>query len=151
VRWTISLMSALTRTDQKFVSFARSSLWKERPGAEGSICRSKAVVLAAFRSCAVRRARLSVKVSAMRKSIRGSFVKDTSARDDASYPVGPSRLLAVKDHETTVSAQRAGAIWLVQEFFESLTLNATVTDIYRRTFRYSEPGIYNAICSVVNS
>ena len=69
VRWTITRMSALTRTDQKFESFARSSLWNDRPGDDGFIWRSKAVVFTAFCSCPVNRARLSVKVSAMRKSI----------------------------------------------------------------------------------
>ena len=62
-------MSPLTRTDQKFLSFAFSSLWKLRPGPAGFTCKSKAVVLTAFCSSPVRRARLSVKVSAMRKSI----------------------------------------------------------------------------------
>ena len=66
--WTMSRMSLLTRTDQKFLSFALSSLWKLMPGLAGFICRSKAVVLTAFCSSPVSRARLSVKVSAMRKS-----------------------------------------------------------------------------------
>ena len=66
---TISRMSLLTRTDQKFLSFALSSLWNSGPGWPGSSCRSNAVVLTAFCSSPVRRARLSVKVSAMRNSI----------------------------------------------------------------------------------
>ena len=36
VLWTIRRMSLLTRTDQKFLSFALSSLWKLSPGAPGS-------------------------------------------------------------------------------------------------------------------
>ena len=59
-------MSPFTRTDQKFLSFALSSLWKLRPGEAGFIWRSKAVVFAALCSSPVRRARLSVKVSAIR-------------------------------------------------------------------------------------
>ena len=35
VLWTIRRMSLLTRTDQKFLSFALSSLWKLRPGFAG--------------------------------------------------------------------------------------------------------------------
>src|SRR5262245_4188750 len=62
-------MSRLTRTDQKFLSFTLSSLWKLMPGFAGLSCRSKAVVLTAFCSSPVSRAKLSVKVSAMRKSI----------------------------------------------------------------------------------
>src|SRR5450759_1411174 len=62
-------MSLLTRTDQKFLSFALSSLWKLMPGLAGLSCRSKAVVLTAFCSSPVNRARLSVKVSAIRNSV----------------------------------------------------------------------------------
>src|ERR1700683_2066172 len=62
-------MSLLTRTDQKFLSLALASLWKLIPGLAGLSCKSNAVVLTAFCSSPVRRARLSVKVSAMRKSI----------------------------------------------------------------------------------
>src|SRR5690349_24932549 len=62
--------SRLTLTDQKRLSRARSSLWNESPGAVGFTCRSKAVVLTAFCSSPVSRARLSVNVSAMRKSTR---------------------------------------------------------------------------------
>src|SRR5438477_6340774 len=62
-------MSLLTRTDQKFLSFALSSLWKLMPGLAGLSCRSKAVVLTAFCSSPASRARLSVNVSAMRNSI----------------------------------------------------------------------------------
>src|ERR1700682_6271720 len=62
-------MSLLTRTDQKFLSFALSSLWKFMPGLAGLSCKSNAVVLTAFCSSPVRRARLSVKVSAIRNSI----------------------------------------------------------------------------------
>ena len=65
---TIARTSAFTRTNQKFLSFALSSLWKLRPGLAGFIWRSKAVVFTSFCSSPVRRARLSVKVSAMRKS-----------------------------------------------------------------------------------
>src|SRR6202047_3856226 len=62
-------MSLLARTDQKSLSFALSSLWKLMPGLAGLSCKSKAVVLTAFCSSPVNRARLSVKVSAMRNSI----------------------------------------------------------------------------------
>ena len=62
-------MSAFTRTDQKFLSRALSSLWKLRPGLAGVICRSNAVVLTAFCSSPFSRARLSVNVSAMRKAV----------------------------------------------------------------------------------
>ncbi len=62
-------MSRLTRTDQKFGSFEASMRCIERPGAVGSSCRSNAEVFTAFCSAAGRRARASVKVSAMRKSI----------------------------------------------------------------------------------
>src|SRR3989338_3338874 len=62
-------MSALTIADQKFLSLAPSSLWRLIPGLAGFICRSNTVVLTAFCSSPVRRARLSVKVSAMRKFI----------------------------------------------------------------------------------
>ena len=65
----ISRISLLTRTDQKFLSFALSSLWKLIPAPDGSIWRSMAVVFTAFCSSPVRRARLSVKVSEMRKFI----------------------------------------------------------------------------------
>jgi hypothetical protein len=67
VRWTMIRMSELTRTDQKLLSLARSSLWKLSPGRVGSTWRSKAVVFTAFCSSPVRRARESVKESAMRK------------------------------------------------------------------------------------
>lgn len=53
-------------TDQNRLSLALSSLWKLRPGLAGLSCRSNAVVLTAFCSSVVRRARPSVKVSAMR-------------------------------------------------------------------------------------
>src|SRR3990170_2855302 len=62
-------MSLPTRTDQKCLSFAFSSLWKLTPGLAGLSCKSNAVVFTAFCSSPVRRARLSVKVSAMRNSI----------------------------------------------------------------------------------
>src|ERR1700730_3858548 len=62
-------MPLFTRTDQKFLSFALSSLWKLMPGLAGLSCRSNAVVLTAFCSSPVSRARLSVKVSAIRSSI----------------------------------------------------------------------------------
>src|ERR1041385_4775411 len=65
----MSRMSLLTLTDQKFLSFALSSLWKLIPGLAGFIWRSKAVVLTAFCSSPVNLARLSGKVSAMRNSI----------------------------------------------------------------------------------
>ena len=45
-------MSPLARTDQKFGSRDRSMRWNFRPGADGSICKSKAVVLTAFCSVA---------------------------------------------------------------------------------------------------
>ena len=63
-------MSLPTRTDQKFLSLALSSLCRLMPGLTGFICKSKAVVLTSFCSSPVSRARLSVKVSEMRKSIR---------------------------------------------------------------------------------
>lgn len=63
------MRSLPTRTDQKFLSFALSSLWKLKPGLAGLICKSNAVVLTAFCSSPVKLARLSVKVSAMRNSM----------------------------------------------------------------------------------
>src|SRR5438105_367712 len=65
----MSRMSWLTRTDQNRLSLGFSSLWKLRLGLVGLICRSKAVVFTAFCSSPVSRERLSVKVSAIRKSI----------------------------------------------------------------------------------
>ena len=59
----------LALTDQKFLSLTLSSLWNCMPGLAGFICRSKAVVITAFCSSPVSLARLSVKVSAMRKLI----------------------------------------------------------------------------------
>jgi hypothetical protein len=41
-------VAAFTRTDQKFLSFALSSLWNCMPGLAGLSCRSNAVVLTAF-------------------------------------------------------------------------------------------------------
>src|SRR5258708_5148191 len=64
----MSRTSALTRTDQKFGSLARSRRGKCRPRPLASSCRSKAVVLTAFCSVPLNRARLAVKVSAMRNS-----------------------------------------------------------------------------------
>src|SRR5713226_878930 len=69
-------MSLLTRTDQKFLSFTLSSLWKLMPGLEGLSCRSNAVVLTAFCSSPVRRARLSVNVSAIRNSTGVSMLSE---------------------------------------------------------------------------
>src|SRR3970282_1086097 len=69
----MSRMAALTRTDQKFLSFGLLSLWNCIPVFAGLSCRSKAVVLTAFCSSPFRRARLSVKVSAMRKSVTFPF------------------------------------------------------------------------------
>src|SRR5688572_24722703 len=66
----MSRRSPLTRTDQKSLSFALSSRWNCIPGLAGLICRSNAVVLTSFCSSLVNRARLSVNVSAMRKSTR---------------------------------------------------------------------------------
>jgi hypothetical protein len=63
--------SRLTRIDQKFLSFDLSMRWNCMPGLDGSSWRSKAVVFAAFCSSPVSLARLEVKVSAMRNSIRG--------------------------------------------------------------------------------
>lgn len=57
------------RTDQKFLSRALSSLCRESPGEAGFIWRSKAVVLTAFCSSPVSRARESVKVEARRRVI----------------------------------------------------------------------------------
>src|SRR5580658_3677432 len=61
-------MSPLKRTDQKCGSRERSMRWNFNPGAAGSICRSNAVVLAAFCSAAARRASAAVKVAAIRNS-----------------------------------------------------------------------------------
>jgi len=69
VRCTINRRSLLTRTDQNRLPLALASLWKLIAGLAGSSCRSKAVVLTAFCSSPVSRARLSVKVSAMRNSM----------------------------------------------------------------------------------
>ena len=76
-------MSALTLTDQKFLSLDLSSLWKLSPGLAGFNWRSNAVVLTAFCSSPLSRARLSVKVSEMRKSIQFSL----SGRRQALWPV----------------------------------------------------------------
>ena len=79
----MSRMSWLTRTDQNRLSLALASLWKPMPELTGLSCRSKAVVLTAFCSSPVSRARLSVKVSAMRKSMASDgreFVE--RSRDD---------------------------------------------------------------------
>src|SRR5712691_9683642 len=65
----MSRMSWLTRTDQNRLSLALASLWKPMPELTGLSCRSKAVVLTDFCSSPVSRARLSVKVSAIRKSM----------------------------------------------------------------------------------
>src|SRR4051794_22332203 len=65
----MSRTSRLTRTDQKFLSFAWSSLWKLSPEPAGFICKSKAVVFTAFCSSPVSRARLSTNESAIRNSI----------------------------------------------------------------------------------
>src|SRR5690606_32795500 len=48
-------MSALTRTDQKLLSLALSSLWKLMPGLAGLSCRSNTVVLTDFCSSPVKR------------------------------------------------------------------------------------------------
>ena len=60
-------MSLHIRTDQKFLSLDLSILWKAIPGLTGLIYRSNAVGVTNFCSSLVNRARLSVKVSAMRK------------------------------------------------------------------------------------
>ena len=54
---------------QKFLSLARSSLWKLIPGLGGFICRPKAVVFTTFCSSPVSLARLSMQVSAIRNCI----------------------------------------------------------------------------------
>src|SRR5688500_16887659 len=82
-------MSAFTRTDQKFLSWARSSLWNENPGVAGFSWRSNAVVFVAFCSCDVRRARLAVNVSAMRKSIIGPFSRRPGLTSRAWKQFGP--------------------------------------------------------------
>src|SRR5208282_677978 len=82
-------MSPVTRTDQKFLSFAFSNLWKLIPGLTGFACRSKTVVFTAFCSSPVRRARLSVRVSAIRKSIICRARSSESA--PASMSEGPVR------------------------------------------------------------
>src|SRR5437879_4770403 len=66
-------MLLLTRTDQNRGSFGLSSLWNCRLGCAGFIWRSKAAVLTAFCSSPVSLARLSVNVSAMRKSMSGAL------------------------------------------------------------------------------
>src|SRR5271165_3606132 len=66
-------MSPLARTDQKRLSFALSSLWKLMPGLAGLSFRSNAVVFTAFCSSPLRRARLSVNVSAIRNSMVNSL------------------------------------------------------------------------------
>src|SRR5215469_6682911 len=66
-------MSLSTRTDQKFLSLALSSLWKLMPGLAGFNCKSNAVVLTAFCSSPIRRARLSVNVSAIRNSMASNL------------------------------------------------------------------------------
>src|SRR5690349_11599332 len=77
----MSRTSRFTRTDQKFLSFARSSLWNCMPGFAGFTCRSNAVVFTAFCSSLVSRVRLSVNVSAMRKSTMTSLgLMQTPAR-----------------------------------------------------------------------
>ena len=78
-------MSRLTRTDQKFLSFAPSILWNRIPGRAGSNWISKAVVFAAFCSSPASLARLSVKVSAMRNSISGL---DIDRRGDPTRYLG---------------------------------------------------------------
>ena len=62
--------SRLTRTDQKFRSLTRSTRWNDSPGADGSTCRSKAVVFATFCSSPVSFARLSVNEAAIRNCMR---------------------------------------------------------------------------------
>ena len=68
-------------TDQKFLSFARSTWCSFRPGCAGFICRSNAAVLTAFCSSPVSLAKLSVKVSAMRNCIPTA---DSRNRDPAA-------------------------------------------------------------------
>ena len=64
------------RTDQKCLSLECSMRCRLILGCAGFSCKSKAVVLTAFCSSLDRRARLSVKVSAMRKSIACAFNTD---------------------------------------------------------------------------
>ena len=68
----------LTRTDQKFLSFAWSSLWKLIPGIGGFDLQVEGRRFYRFLLVAVRRARLSVKVSAMRKPYQGPSGGSTS-------------------------------------------------------------------------
>ena len=63
----------LTRTDQKFLSLARSTRWNCSPGCAGLSCRSNAVVFAARCSSPFSFAKLSVNVSAMRNCIPSGF------------------------------------------------------------------------------
>ena len=67
-------MSLPARTDQKFLSLDCSIRCRLKLGCAGFSCRSKAVVLTAFCSSPVSRARLSVNVSAIRRSIFCSAV-----------------------------------------------------------------------------
>ena len=71
--------SLLTCTDQKFSSFALSSLWNCMLGPTGFTCRSKAVVFTAFCSSLVSFAKLPVKVSAIRDSV-GYLTADPASR-----------------------------------------------------------------------
>ena len=70
---TIMRTPLLTRTDQKFLSLARSTRWNCSPGCAGLSCRSNAVVFAARCSSPFSRARLSVNVSAMRNCMRSGL------------------------------------------------------------------------------
>ena len=83
--------SPLTRTDQKFLSRALSSLWNDMPVDAAFICRSKAVVFTAFCSSPVRRARESVKVSA----IEQQFGELSRCDANAAFPFGAMQYLLV--------------------------------------------------------
>src|SRR3990172_8784364 len=77
----------LTRTDQKLPSLAFSIRWKLIPGLAGLSCKSKAVVLTTFCSSAVNFARLSVKVSAIRKSNFHSISQLRKRRINHDYSI----------------------------------------------------------------
>src|SRR5690625_3428460 len=80
--------------DPQCLSRALSSLWKLIPDWAGFICRSKAVVLATFCSSPLRRARLSVKVSAMRKFMSSSHSSDWTYARHSVHNLRNDRLLS---------------------------------------------------------
>src|SRR6266542_2066575 len=75
---------------QDLLTLALPSLWKLIAGLAGSSCRSRAVVLTAFCSSPVSRARLPVKVSVMRNSIVAPVTVIPSSRADPIVSPSPS-------------------------------------------------------------